>query len=97
MVEDVEDFTGENDDCAELGRSGRFLAAATAFRCAKMASRIDDLPGGRPGLAFNVVLPDKLDTDEANEPAVVASGFLESFSSWPLDFTSRLFMILRIH
>jgi hypothetical protein len=87
-----EDLTGEKDDCAELGRSGNLSAAAwAAFRCATIASRIDCLPDASPGFAFEVVLAPKLDTEEASDPAF---GFLESFSSWPLDLASRLFIIL---
>jgi len=89
---DDEDLTGENDDCAELGRSGKLRAAAwAALRCATIASRIDCRPGAIPGFAFDVVLADMLETEDASDPTF---GFRESFSSWPLDLASRLFMIL---
>jgi len=89
------DLTGEKEDCAELGRSGNCLAAAwAALRWATIASRIDCRPGPAPGLApgLEVVLA-VLETDEAKE---LALGFRESFSSWPLDLASRLFIMLPI-
>lgn len=85
---DTEDLTGEKEDCAELGRP----AASAAFRCANIASRTDGRPAPNPGLVVELVLAARLDTDDAKE---LGLGFRESFSSWPLDFASRLFIILK--
>lgn len=87
FAEADEDLTGEKEDWAELGRP----AASAAFRCANIASRTDGRPAPSPGLAIELVLADRLDTDEAKEPGL---GLRGSFSSWPLDFASRLFIIL---
>ena len=38
-------FTGENDDIADSGRTGKFLAANAAFFCANMVSRRDGFGG----------------------------------------------------
>jgi hypothetical protein len=84
---DVVDLTGEKEDCAELGRP----AASAAFRCASIASRTDGRPAPSPGLTVELVLAARLDTDDAKE---LGLGFRGSFSSWPLDFASRPFMIL---
>lgn len=77
---------------AELGRSGRRLAASEAFFCAAIVSLSDIRPAKGAARGLGAALGPTLVVNDV--PAVVELGLLGSFSSSCFDLTSNVVMIL---